>query len=301
MTLTAERAPRTRVDHAPPSRPRRRRGPKGDALTSTVVHALLIVFAFFAIAPVLVIVMNSFKTTQGIFGSPFTLPDAESFSVQGWVNVVSRGNFGVNYANSIIVTVATIVLTIVLGTLAAWALVEYNVRISAVLTGFFIVGIMLPIRLGTVPLLQTMVAWGLNDTLLSLVLVYTAMQLPLAIALMMSYFRSVPTELKEAARMDGASEFRVLGIALPLVRPGLAAVASITMLPVWNDLWFPLILAPSKPNQTVTLGVQQFVGQFQTDYPALLAALTLGAVPLIILFTVFSRQFVQGLSAGYGK
>ena len=81
----------------------------------------------------------------------------------------------------------------------------------------------------------------------------------------------------------------------------LAAVASITMLPVWNDLWFPLILAPSRENQTVTLGVQQFVGQFQSDYPALLAALTLGAVPLIVLFAVFSRQFIQGLSAGYGK
>ena len=101
--------------------------------------------------------------------------------------------------------------------------------------------------------------------------------------------------------MDGAGEFRTLGITIPLVRPGIAAVASITMLPVWNDLWFPLILAPSKENQTVTLGVQQFVGQFQSDYPALLAALTLGALPLIILFTVFSRNFIQGLSQGYGK
>ena len=85
------------------------------------------------------------------------------------------------------------------------------------------------------------------------------------------------------------------------MRPGLAAVATVTMLPVWNDLWFPLILAPSKANQTVTLGVQQFVGQFLNDYPALLAALTLGAVPLVVLFAVFSRQFIRGLSAGYGK
>jgi raffinose/stachyose/melibiose transport system permease protein len=73
------------------------------------------------------------------------------------------------------------------------------------------------------------------------------------------------------------------------------------MIPIWNDLWFPLILAPNKSNQTVTLGVQQFVGQFLNDYPALLAALTLGAVPLVLLFAVFSRQFIRGLSAGYGK
>ena len=284
-----------------PFKQRRARLQKGDTASATLVHGLLIVFAIVAILPILVVVMNSFKTTMGIFGAPFALPAADTFNLDGYKNVFTRGNFAANYANSIIVTVATIAATIVFATGAAWALVEYKVRISPLLTGFFIIGIMLPIRLGTVPIIKMMVATQLIDTLLALVLVYTAMQLPLAIALMMTYFRSVPGELKEAARMDGAGEFRVLGIALPLVRPGLAAVASITMLPVWNDLWFPLILAPSKQNQTVTLGVQQFVGQFQSDYPALLAALTLGALPLIVLFTVFSRQFIQGLSAGYGK
>jgi raffinose/stachyose/melibiose transport system permease protein len=139
------------------------------------------------------------------------------------------------------------------------------------------------------------------DTLTALVLVYTAMSIPLAVTLMMTYFRTVPVELKEAARIDGANEWQTFLIALPLVRPGLAAVATVTMLPIWNDLWFPLILAPGKGNQTVTLGVQQFVGQFLNDYPALLAGLTLGALPLVLLFTVFSRQFIKGLSQGYGK
>ncbi|MDH6182150.1 raffinose/stachyose/melibiose transport system permease protein [Microbacteriaceae bacterium SG_E_30_P1] len=270
-------------------------------LHSTVTHALLLVFVVLAIGPILVVIMNSFKTTEGIFSGPFLPPNADTFNLAGYENVFKRGEFFLNYQNSLIVTLATVVVTIVFATLAAYALTEYKVRITPLLSGFFIIGIMLPIRLGTVPILQTMISWGIIDTLLALVLVYTAMSLPLAVALMMTYFRSVPNELKEAARVDGAGEFRTLGITLPLVRPGLAAVASITMLPVWNDLWFPLILAPSRENQTVTLGVQQFVGQFQSDYPALLAALTLGAVPLIVLFTVFSRQFIQGLSAGYGK
>lgn len=272
-----------------------------DRLNATITHGLLLVFVVLAIGPILVVIMNSFKTTKGIFTGPFLPPNAETFNLQGYENVFKRGEFLLNYQNSLIVTVATTVATILLATLAAWALTEYRVRIAPLLAGFFIIGIMLPIRLGTVPILQTMIAWGIVDTLLALVLVYTAMTLPLAVALMMTYFRSVPTELKEAARIDGAGEFRTLGITVPIVRPGIAAVASITMLPVWNDLWFPLILAPSRENQTVTLGVQQFVGQFQSDYPALLAALTLGAVPLILLFTVFSRQFIQGLSAGYGK
>ncbi|MFD4958336.1 carbohydrate ABC transporter permease [Microbacterium sp. NPDC058389] len=301
MTQTLPSTSTIRVADTPTGDLRvRRRGPV-DVLTSSTVHGILILFSLLSTVPILIVVMNSFKTTKGIFGEPFALPNAETFNLQGYLNVFARGNFLLNYQNSIIVTVSTIVLTVVLGTAAAWALVEYRVRIGPVIAGFFVIGIMLPIRLGTVPLIKTMTAWGLMDTLPALILVYTAMQLPLAVALMTTYFRAVPTELKEAARIDGAGELRVLGITLPIVRVGIAAVASITMLPVWNDLWFPLILAPGKQNQTVTLGVQQFVGQFQSDYPALLAALTLGAVPLVLLFTVFSRQYIAGLSNGYGK
>jgi len=280
-------------------RPRKRAG--SETAGGIVVHVLLIVFVIIAIGPILVVVMNSFKTTPGIFNAPFAFPTPETFNLAGYENVFKRGNFVGNYTNSIIVTVVSTGLTLVLSTFAAYAITEYKVRLAPILGGFFILGIMLPIRLGTVPILQTMVAWKLVDTLTALILVYTAMSLPLAVALMTTYFRRVPGELKEAAKIDGAGELRTLGIVLPLVRPGLAAVASVTMLPIWNDLWFPLILAPSKENQTVTLGVQQFVGQFQSDYPALLAALTLGALPLVILFTIFSRNFIQGLSQGYGK
>ena len=266
-----------------------------------VVHALLIFFVLLAIGPILLVIMNSFKTTPAIFGGPFDLPTVKTFGIDGYLRVFTRGNFLLNYQNSLIVTVVTIVLTIVTATLAAYGLVEYKVRLAPILAGLFIVGIMLPIRLGTVPILEIMISWNLIDTLTALILVYTAMSIPIAVTLMVAYFRTVPTELKEAARIDGAGEFRTFLIALPVVKPGLAAVATLTMLPVWNDLWFPLVLAPSKSNQTVTLGVQQFVGQFLSDYPALLAALTLGAVPLILLYVIFSRQFIKGLSQGVGK
>ncbi|MBL8594261.1 MAG: carbohydrate ABC transporter permease [Devosia sp.] len=265
------------------------------------VHAVLLAFVALALGPILIVILNSLKTTPAIFGGAFALPTAESFSLAGYERVLTRGNFVANYRNSLIVTLVSVVLTVGLSTLAAFALVEYRVRFVPLLAGLFIVGVMLPIRLGTIPLIQIMIGLKLMDTLWALILVYTAMSIPLGVTLMMTYFRTVPTELKEAARVDGASEFRTFTIILPLVRPGLAAVATVTMLPIWNDLWFPLILAPGKANQTVTLGVQQFVGQFLNDYPALLAALTLGALPLVVLFTIFSRQFIRGLSAGYGK
>jgi raffinose/stachyose/melibiose transport system permease protein len=281
----------------PPTRRRRR----GMSASDAMVHALLLAFVVLAIAPILVVIVNSFKTTPGIFNGPFQLPDADTFSLQGYQRVLTRGNFVINYRNSLIVTVSTTVLTLVCSTLAAYGITEYRVRLAPWLGGLFVLGIMLPIRLGTVPILRTMIEWKLMDTLVALILVYTAMSIPIATALMITNFRSVPTELKEAARIDGAGELRTMSVVLPLVRPGLAAVASITMLPVWNDLWFPLILAPGRQNQTVTLGVQQFVGQFQNDYPSLLAALAMGAVPLIVLFAVFSRQFIAGLSQGYSR
>jgi raffinose/stachyose/melibiose transport system permease protein len=118
---------------------------------------------------------------------------------------------------------------------------------------------------------------------------------------MVTNFRTISNELKEAARIDGANEFRTFLIVLPLVMPGVAAVAAITMLPVWNDLWFPLILTAGPKTQTLTLGIQQFVGTYNNDWQALLAALVLSAIPLILLFTIFSKQFIKGLSDGYGK
>jgi raffinose/stachyose/melibiose transport system permease protein len=282
---------------------RRSSGPSSarGRLEGLLVHLVLIVFVLAAIGPILVIVINSFKLTPAIFESPFALPDSSTFSLSGYERVLQRGNFVVNYRNSLVVTVGSTALTVVVSALAAWGISEYRSRFNPVIAAFFVLGIMLPIRLGTVPILRTMISWGLIDTLVALILVYTAMSIPIAVTLLVNHFRAVPSELKEAAWMDGAGELRTMRIALPLVRPGLAAVASITMLPVWNDLWFPLILAPSRANQTVTLGVQQFVGQFTNDYPALLAALTLGAVPLIVLFSVFSRQFIRGLSQGIGR
>jgi raffinose/stachyose/melibiose transport system permease protein len=294
---TTAGAPKPRVI---PKRHRKQRSAE-TMLSTGAVHVLLILFVIIAIGPVLLIIMNSFKTQQGIFAGPFVLPTADTFDVGGYVRVFARGNFDTYYANSLIVTLVSTALTVICATLAAFAITEYKVRLGPVIAGFFIIGIMLPVRLGTVSILQMMVSWNLVNTPVSLILVYTGMSLPIGVALMVTYFRSVPSELKEAARIDGAGERQTLGIVLPMVRPGLAAVASITMLPIWNDLWFPLILAPGKDSKTVTLGVQQFVGQYQNDWPALLAALVLGALPLIILFIIFSKQFIKGLSEGYGK
>jgi len=269
------------------------------SLGALVTHLALIGFVLLAIVPVLLIVANSFKSTNAIFQGPLTLPTLDGLNLAGYRAALSDARFLGYYGNSLVVTISSVVLVVTCSALAAWAITEYRVRLAPVIAGLFLVGLMLPIRLGTVPLLRLMVAMGIYDTHLALILVYTGMSLPVAVAVMLVYFRTVPRELKEAARCDGAGELRTLRIALPIVRPAIAAVAAITMLPIWNDLWFPLILAPN--TQTVTLGTQQFVGVYQTNWPAMLAALTVGAVPVILLFLAFSRQFIRGLSAGFTR
>ena len=182
--------------------------------------------------------------------------------------------------------------------MAAFALSEYRFRLNT-LTGLYLsIGIMVPIRLGTVGILNLMVDLHLVNTLWALILVYTAQGIPLAVFVLTSFMRGVPRDLKEAARIDGASEYRIYGLILPLVRPALGAVTAISMIPIWNDLWFPLILAPGEKTKTVVLGASAFLGQFVNDYNAVLAALTLAIVPVVLLYVIFSRQLVSGITGG---
>jgi raffinose/stachyose/melibiose transport system permease protein len=266
-----------------------------------MVHLSLLVFVLLAIGPILVIVINSFKTTESIFSGPLKLPDSKSFSLEGFKRAVESGNFIRNYANSTIITLGSTLLTVICSCLAAYGITEYTTKLASMIAGLFTIGIMLPVTLGTVVILKMMVKFHLLNTHLSLILVYVGISVPLGVILMVTNFRTVSSDLKEAARIDGANEFKTFLIVLPLVMPGVAAVAAITMLPVWNDLWFPLILTTGPETQTLTLGIQQFVGVHTNDWEALIASLVLGAIPLILLFTLFSKQFIKGLSDGYSK
>ena len=161
---------------------------------------------------------------------------------------------------------------------------------------------MIPIRLGTVAILQMMVATGLVDTLVALIIVYVAQGLPLAIFILTEFMLTVSDDLKDAGRIDGLSEYRIFFmLVLPVVRPAMATVAVFIMIPIWNDLWFPLILAPGEATKTVTLGTQMFLGEFQTDWNGVLSALSLATVPVLILYLAFSRQLVRGITAGAVK
>jgi len=267
-----------------------------------MVHVALIAYTALALFPIALILINSIKSRTAIFDNPLALPTAETVSFIGFQKVFASTNFLLYFGNSLYVTLAALFLIILFGAMAAWALSEYEFIGNRVLALFLAIGIMIPIRLGTVSILELMVHLNLVNTLTALVLVYTAQGLPLAIMIFSEFIRQVPGELKDAARCDGIGEFTIFfQVILPLIRPAIATVAVFTMIPAWNDLWFPLILAPSDSTRTVTLGVQQFIGQYVTDWNSVLAALSLAVVPMLILYAIFSRQLIRGLTAGAVK
>jgi len=262
---------------------------------------ILTIYSIIALFPVVMIVINSFKSRKGIFGAPFTFPNAETFSLIGYETVTERSAFLTYYLNSATVTFVALVLTLFIGAMAAFALSEYDFPGNALTALYLSIGIMIPIRLGTVGILRMMVSLKLVNTLTGLILIYTAQALPLTIFILTQFMRQVPRDLKDAARIDGASEYRIFGMILPLVRPALGAIGIFTMIPIWNDLWFLLIIAPSGQTATVTLGVQQFLGQFVSDWNAVLASLTLAMIPILILYILFSQQMIRSITAGAVK
>jgi raffinose/stachyose/melibiose transport system permease protein len=270
--------------------------------SAIAVHGILILYTALALFPIVLVIMNSFKARKAIFGAPLALPTPSTFSLIGYDKVFGDSSVVSYYVNSITVTGGTIFFTLLFGAMAAWALTEYKFRWNTLLALFLAVGIMVPIRLGSVSIIQLIVEMNLINTLTALILVYTAQNLPLSIFILSEFIAQIPKDLREAGRCDGLSEYNIFFyIVLPLIRPAMATVAVFTMIPVWNDLWFPLLLAPTGGKQTITLGIQQFLGQYITDWNAVLSALSTAIIPVLILYVIFSRQLIRGLTSGAVK
>lgn len=275
---------------------------RSNPLNMIAMHSALIVYTLIALFPVFVIIINSFKSRKMIFREPLALPNSESFSLIGYQTVMKQGDFFLYFQNSFIVTVASLFFILLFGAMAAYALSEYRFKGNLLMGLYLALGIMIPIRIGTVAILEMMVATGLVNTLWALILVYTAQGLPLAVFILGEFMRQVSDDLKNAGRIDGLSEYTIFfKLVLPLVRPAMATVAVFNMIPIWNDLWFPLILAPAEETKTLTLGSQVFIGQFVTDWNAVLSALSMAILPVLVLYVIFSRQLIRGITSGAVK
>ncbi len=267
---------------------------------SFLIYLVLGVWCLIVLFPLYTMVANSLKRQRDIFRNPFLPPWPLDFD--GYLTAWSDGRFDLYFRNSIFVTLVSLSLIVFLGSLAAYALANWRSRWSTFVYILFIAGLMIPIRIGTINLFQLVQALGLTDSVFSLLPVYTAMGLPIAVFVLTAFIRSIPYELIDAAYVDGASEWRIYySIILPLVRPALATVIIFNLIPIWNDLWFPLIFIRAEEQRTVILGVSLLFGQYQSNWTRILAALSLSALPILILYLLMSKQFIKGLTAGAVK
>jgi raffinose/stachyose/melibiose transport system permease protein len=265
-----------------------------------VIQLVLLVNAALVLAPMLIMGLSGFKTTREIFQNPFGWPAV--WRLENFARVWVEARFALYFRNSVIVTVAAIAIILALGAMAGYALGRFRFTGNDLLYLYFLSGLMLPIRLGIIPLFILMRDLRLLDSLWSLILIYAASGLPSAVFILTGFFRTLPSDLDSAARIDGAGEWLIFRrVMLPLVRPALVIVLIYNVIPIWNDFFFPLVFIQSDRLKTLPLGMTAFFGQYYTDWAVLFAGLTLAALPVITLYVLLSQHFIRGLTAGAVK
>ncbi|GAA1221191.1 carbohydrate ABC transporter permease [Rhodoglobus aureus] len=281
----------------PPSAPRPPRRPTLGGLASS---SFLWLYAAISITPLLLMVSNSLRTTQDMATQPLGLPLPPDFSSyqKAWITA----SFETYFVNSVFVTVGSVLLSTAVSLLAAYAFARTKSKFFMGLEGLFLSGLMLPVYLAILPLFFMLDSLGLTSNLWSLIFIYGALGIPFSTFVLASFFRQLPIELDEAARLDGAGPFATFWrVHLPLVRPAIATVIVFRFVPVWNDFFYPLILIRDQDKYTLPVGITRFFGEYQTDWATLFAGLTLATIPLVVVFLIATKQIVSGLTAGMSK
>lgn len=252
------------------------------------------------VLPIYYIVITSVRAQDGFFSSNQLVPPANpTFSQYG---LVLQSDFLLYLANSLVVTVASVVVTVAVSLAAAYAIVRSNTRFTKTVFTVFLVGLAVPLQATIIPLFYMMSKAGLYDSLTALVLPSIGFAIPLTVLILSNSLRDLPNELFESMRVDGASNWRVLiSLVTPLARPAIITVVIYDALTVWNGFLFPLVLTQSPDKRTLPLSLWTFQGQFSVNVPATLAAVVLSTLPIFALYLVGRRQLVAGITAGFGK
>ncbi len=273
----------------------------GGARVSVVVTgAVLWTYAGFAIAPLLAVLVNSFRPTSDIVTTPTGLPT--SLYLDNYVTALVAGGFIRYLSNTLLMTTAAVLLATVVSVLAAYALTRWNLPGGQLIMLIFLAGIMMPIRFTVLPLFYEIDSLGLLDTQLGLILFYAASGIPLSTFVLFPFIRQLPVELEEAAAIDGAGPVATfVRIVAPMLRSALAVILVFNFVPLWNEFYYPLILMRSPEKLPAAVGLTTFFSKYAVDLGPLFASLVLVTAPLVVLFLLATRRIIDGLSAGMSR
>lgn len=279
--------------------PRALRRP-GAQLGALLRYLLTVLIALVVLVPLLSAAMNGFKSNADLMLHPFSPP--REWQPSNYTGVLMSRSFWQQMLNSTLVMSATTVGMVTLASMPAFVFARMRFRGRELLFNFFTLGLLFPIAVALLPLYITLRQLDLIDSLWGVILPQVAFGLPGNILILRGFFARIPNELDEAAAIDGCSPTGYfLRILLPLMRPALAAVAVLTIVTSWNNFLLPLLVLNSEQRYTLPLGIQQFQGQFGTDWARVLAFVTLALVPTIGFYLLAERQIVAGLTAGAVK
>ena len=278
--------------------------PIGSTRTDPVLVALwisLILVAVIWIAPFVFIVFTSLKTNTAVMGeTAFALPTDPAFS--NYAKAWARGNFSVTAFNGVLITFVKVPLGVFLSAMAAYALARVPMRGRRTLFLLCVFGTMIPFQVMLAPIFKQVNAFGLINTYPGIVLPYLAFGVPYQVFILYGFFAAVPRELSEAARIDGASHFTIFRrIFLPVSLPALSALFILDFVATWTEFAMALVILQDPQTWTLPLGLMAFQSQFQRDYGQLNAAIVMTVLPAAIVYLMFQRYFVAGLTTGAVK
>ena len=265
-----------------------------------VIYIFLVLMAFLYLAPLVWMFFVSLKTNTEIFKSPFALP--EEIQLGNFIFAWTAGKLGIATVNSAIVCVTALILNIIIGCMASFALGRLRFKMSGAVMTYFLIGMMIPIHCILIPLFKTFSNMHLYNSLLGLIIPYTVVSLPTTIFIMTGFFKNMPNEMFEAACIDGCSIYKIFtSIALPLSKTGIFVTALMAFVGNWNELLLAMVFISDDAKKTLPVALSKFVGPYNTNYTQMFAAIIIAILPTIIVYCCFSNQIVDGLTAGAVK
>ncbi len=268
--------------------------------STVVIYVFLIFMTVLYLAPVAWIAITSLKTRPEIYKNPFGWPAA--FQWGNYKVAWEAGKLGIAMLNSLFVCVITLLLTMLLGSMAAFAIGRMKWKLSGAAMIYILIGMMIPVHCVLIPLFVRFANMGLNNNLWGLILPYLTFSLPTSVYIMTGFFRSIPNELLESACIDGCSIYKIFfSIALPLSRTGLFVTGLMTFIANWNELLLALVFISDGNKKTLPVALTKFVTPYQTNYDKMFPAIMIAIVPTIVVYCLFSNQIVDGLTQGAVK
>ncbi|NEA58275.1 carbohydrate ABC transporter permease [Streptomyces sp. SID13666] len=264
------------------------------------LHAVIWLIGAFVVVPLIYAVISGFKSTGELTTNPFGLP--EHWKTGNYTGILGDGMFWRQIANSAGIAIGTASCTVAVSAMAAFVLARYAFRGRELFYALFTIGLMFPFAVAVLPLFLLLRNFDLLDNPLGVILPQAAFGLPMTIIILRGFFRTIPAEVEEAAIVDGCGKFRFFWkILLPMARPALGTVSVLAIVASWNNFFLPLLVFNDPKWQTIPVGVQQFQGQYSTDYALVLAYIVLAMVPALAFYAVAERQLIGGLTAGATK